>query len=105
MEVGESLLPGILLVEAVIINNFFFGLSDDWEYVWFAIVVSVSSHSQIDLEGIGVRPVSGTRDEDGVWRALRHVGETEVYRLVLFLRLIHYLQKICMTSIKNHVDA
>ena len=100
MEVGESLLPRILLVKPIIINNEILGLFNNRKYVWFAVVVSISSNSQINLGGIGVLPVSVSHDEDGVWRALRHVGETEVYRLALFLRLIHYLQKICMTSIK-----
>lgn len=65
----------VLLVEALIRENGLLCFPDHVENVWFAIVVPVSSDSQVDLLGVFVSVESDADPKNRVWRCHGNASE------------------------------
>lgn len=60
----------IFFVESFVVQDHFLGFSDHIEDIWFAIVVSVGTDSEVDLPGVFVGVESNAQTEDWVWGSL-----------------------------------
>ncbi len=82
------------------LDDFLLNFLDNLEYVWFSVVVSVSSDTEIDLVGALVVIEGNGGSKDGVWGSHGHVGEEVIVDLgrgevqAEFLKPFHRLMGI-----------
>ena len=77
-ELSETIDGKVLLVEAGISNDSLLCLSDDWEDVGLAIVVTVSTDTKVDLLWVLISLVASRKGQDWVGRGHWHVSELVV---------------------------
>lgn len=65
---GDTIDTGVLVVHTLLKNSLFSFLNTS-EDQWFAIVVSVSSHTEKDLLWVGILLECVVQTEDGIWRS------------------------------------
>ena len=72
-EVGDTGDASVLLVE-VLLDDLLLGLADRGQDVGLSLVIAVCANTKVDLLGVGVLLEGLSDAENGVGRALGHVG-------------------------------